>query len=156
MRAFGTTALILLLLPTAAMAADPGVQLDPRSPAGKEYGIPLDQARSGATGNQQDPPGGAAGTPAAAGAAAPAFGAGISARSKGKGARAKGRASSRKPQTAGASAPAAGNSPLRVAASRAGDPGGSSSVILIALLAVGVVGVGAAGGFAASRFGRTT
>src|SRR5947208_2692244 len=34
-----------LTAPSAALAADPGVHVDPNSPAGKEYAVPLQQAR---------------------------------------------------------------------------------------------------------------
>jgi hypothetical protein len=37
---------VSLLIPAgAAQAADPGVHVDPKSPAGKEYALPLQQAR---------------------------------------------------------------------------------------------------------------
>jgi hypothetical protein len=41
---------ICLLAPPSAGATPPGVHVDPNSPGGKEYAIPLDQARNEATG----------------------------------------------------------------------------------------------------------
>jgi len=38
-------ALFALSAPSAALAEEPGVNVDPRSPAGKEYAIPLEEAR---------------------------------------------------------------------------------------------------------------
>jgi hypothetical protein len=63
----------LLTLAWLASSAQPatakGVFFDPNSPAGKEYALPLDQARDEATGG--------GGSDRAAGVAAPLFGAGI-------------------------------------------------------------------------------
>src|SRR3954469_3314415 len=49
--------------PTAAAAAEPGVHVDPGSPAGKEYALPLDQAKrdAGAGTGQAGRPGGSSG-----------------------------------------------------------------------------------------------
>src|SRR6476619_4464476 len=52
----------------AAAAQDDGVHVDPNSPAGKEYALPLDSARRDANG----------GGDSAAGSGAPLFGVGIS------------------------------------------------------------------------------
>jgi hypothetical protein len=64
--------LLAALLPSASAAQDePGVHVDPGSPAGKEYEIPLEGARQEATGGRgQESGGGRAG--------APLFGAGVS------------------------------------------------------------------------------
>jgi hypothetical protein len=53
------------LAPHAAAALEPGVHVDPGSPAAKEYALPLNQARSTGAGST------------ASGASEPAFGAGI-------------------------------------------------------------------------------
>lgn len=37
--------LVVLAIPSAALAQEPGVHVDPDSPSAKEYAIPLDQAR---------------------------------------------------------------------------------------------------------------
>jgi hypothetical protein len=69
------TAMALALSPTAAQAAsglEPGVHVDPGSPAAKEYAIPLAQARQiGRTGSSSD------------GSSAALFGAGIGPRGPG-------------------------------------------------------------------------
>ena len=44
--AVATFAALSLGLAGAASAAEPGVHVDPGSPAGKEYALPLDQARN--------------------------------------------------------------------------------------------------------------
>jgi hypothetical protein len=56
-------------LPTQAATAQDGVHFDPDSPAGKEYALPLDQARDEASGGAAD---------RAPGERAPLFGAGVS------------------------------------------------------------------------------
>src|SRR4051794_31174635 len=55
--------------PALAAAAEPGVHVDPDSPSGKEYAIPLDSVRRDAGGRGSAEPGGGG---------APLFGAGIS------------------------------------------------------------------------------
>lgn len=67
-------ALLLLLLASPVAAQEPGVHVDPNSPAGKEYAIPIDQARRQAEGAS-----GANGGHGSSGSAG-LFGAGISAR----------------------------------------------------------------------------
>jgi hypothetical protein len=47
--------------PGAAFAAEPGVTVDPHSPAGTEYQLPLDHARDDASGGHNGSPGGGAG-----------------------------------------------------------------------------------------------
>src|SRR4051812_2484046 len=61
-----------LIAPGSAVAAQPGVTYDPRSPAGKEYALPLDSARGVGTGSNA---GTSPGRPRAE--APPVFGAGI-------------------------------------------------------------------------------
>jgi hypothetical protein len=64
-------AAVLVLVPSQQQAVAKGVFFDPESPAGKEYALPLDQARSEAAGKQSDGP---------AGEKAHLFGEGISGR----------------------------------------------------------------------------
>lgn len=47
------------VLPASALAQEDGVFVDPDSPAGKEYAIPLDEARREATGGEDGTPGSA-------------------------------------------------------------------------------------------------
>lgn len=68
-----------LLAPAVAQAQTPGLHVDPSSPTGKEYAIPLDQARNSAN-PQAAPSSGAPG--AQAGANAPRFGVGVGDSSK--------------------------------------------------------------------------
>jgi hypothetical protein len=72
-------AALCLCAAPAAHAAEPGLTVDPQSPSGTEYAIPLDQARSSA-GHLSDSPG--AGVRSSGGgpsSAAPLFGVGVSA-----------------------------------------------------------------------------
>jgi hypothetical protein len=64
-RALGT-ALLLLLIAPPAMGQRGGVFVDPNSPAGVEYAIPLEQARREAAGVSVDPGGRPSGGQAAA------------------------------------------------------------------------------------------
>ncbi len=68
------SALVFLLWASPVAAQEPGVHVDPNSPAGKEYAIPIDQARRQADGGSS-----AKGSHGPSGSAA-LFGAGISAR----------------------------------------------------------------------------
>jgi hypothetical protein len=62
---------ICLLAAPSAGATPPGLHVDPDSPGGKEYAIPLDQARDNATG------GGGGGSHSSDGSGSQLFGAGI-------------------------------------------------------------------------------
>jgi hypothetical protein len=76
------TMLLALALLAPAASADPGVHVDPDTPAGKEYALPLDEARKEATGDSGGPAPPAGEEPEAA----PLFGAGVDrARAKGQG-----------------------------------------------------------------------
>jgi hypothetical protein len=66
-------AVVWLVLAAPASAQQGGVFVDPDSPAGKEYAIPIEQARRQASGS----PGGSAAEPGGRAAQAPLFGAGI-------------------------------------------------------------------------------
>ncbi len=68
---------LALLVPSQQRASAKGVFFDPDSPAGKEYALPLDQAREEAAGGKSDGP---------AGKRAPLFGEGVSGRGSGPGA----------------------------------------------------------------------
>lgn len=68
---------LALLIPPQQRAMAKGVFFDPDSPAGKEYALPLDQAREEAVGGKSDGP---------AGKKAPLFGEGVSGRGSGPGA----------------------------------------------------------------------
>jgi hypothetical protein len=50
-------ALVLLVVAPSAVAQEDGVFVDPDSPAGKEYAVPIDQARGEAAGGGNRPPG---------------------------------------------------------------------------------------------------
>ncbi len=65
----GLFAASALLVPGSAVAADKGVHVDPGSPAGKEYAVPLDQGRHQGAGAPGAPGGGGPGGPAAGGGA---------------------------------------------------------------------------------------
>jgi hypothetical protein len=76
-------AIAFLILPSPAVAqTDDGVHIEPDSPAGKQYAIPLEEARSEGAGEPGGAPGGVPprGNPASAASgseAAPLFGEGI-------------------------------------------------------------------------------
>jgi hypothetical protein len=73
--------ILLLAPPSAAMAQGPGVFVDPDSPAGKEYALPLDQARREAAPDASGPGAGRTGRDsggdASGSTAPPLFGEGI-------------------------------------------------------------------------------
>ncbi|MFL5866817.1 MAG: hypothetical protein ACJ766_06930 [Thermoleophilaceae bacterium] len=72
--------LLAALLPSAAAAKDePGVHVDPGSPSGKEYAIPLEGARRDASGggSSSGSSGGSSGSSGGGAAKAPLFGEGI-------------------------------------------------------------------------------
>jgi hypothetical protein len=73
-RALAGVVLVWLMLPSAAPAQEPGVFVDPDSPAGKEYVIPLEEARRQAAGDEQR---GAGESGGGGGGGQPLFGAGI-------------------------------------------------------------------------------
>jgi hypothetical protein len=123
-----------------AGAAEPGVTVDHGSPASKEYAIPLDAARSAGQGGT-----------AATATGPPLFGAGISPAR----AAAKERAGSghrRHRRAAAAPAAAAPTADLRGRVNTAGvGPSGSSGMLWTVLIALGVLGSGAAAGLALRR-----
>jgi hypothetical protein len=72
-------ALFGLFAPRSSDAAN-GVHFDPESPAGKEYALPLDEARNEATGTEGEGPEGSgrSGSDVESGESAPLFGEGVS------------------------------------------------------------------------------
>jgi len=162
MRAAGVSWLIVAAslaaggLSTAGPAAalEPGVHIDPGSPAAKEYALPVTQARR--TGADAAPAGGAA----AAGESQEAlFGAGINPRGPGGSSKTSTpRAGSGSP-TASRSAATSATAALPVAVQRAADPsadpGGSSLLVLLAG-AVAVLALGWFGGIVLRRSRRPT
>lgn len=154
------------LLATAALAAgglstaqpaaalEPGVHIDPGSPAAKEYALPVTQARR--TGTDA---GSEAGAPAGSESSETLFGAGIGPRRPGGSSKTK--ASRSGTDTAGAPPPAATSTtatlPVVVqhAADTSADPGGSSVLVLLAG-AVAVLALGWFGGIVLRRSRRPT
>ena len=57
MKRLALAALVLLVVAPSAVAQDDGVFVDPDSPAGKEYAVPIDQARGEAAGGGNGPAG---------------------------------------------------------------------------------------------------
>jgi hypothetical protein len=121
------------------VAQDDGVHVDPKSPAGKEYALPLDQARRDAAGG--DAPGRGSGD------SAPLFGAGIS---KGSAGRSSGEAGTRpedaqngSPNSATEDPVVGGTDATQAARAVAADTGGGLSAdVLTLLIALGVLVVG--------------
>jgi hypothetical protein len=143
-------AVALLTVDAAAVSAqEDGVFIDPDSPAGTEYAIPLDQARREAAG-------GGTTTQGRAENGQPLFGAGIAPRSEAKGESAIGDArggGARKPRAAGVDKTPrhgsnAGASTAAIAAA-AGDD--SSEGLLTAGIAAAVLALGLAAGLAFRR-----
>jgi hypothetical protein len=146
---FATVAAALLAPPIAR--ADQA-HVDPGSPSGKEYAVPLDQARRhAATGNTAAAPTGAAP------AAPPLFGVGIRSSGSGAGTRANHRprrtppARSPKKPSAGISSAGATPTPHRLAAAAAQPSTGLGSTALVGALAAAVLVLGGVGGVALRR-----
>lgn len=130
-------AAVALLAPSAseAIAQDDGVRVDPDSPAGKEYALPLDSARRDA-----------AGTPSAgARDEAPLFGAGISKQESQRGSRRARRASGGDGgggEGSGASTDRDTGASRPPAAVTETASGGPPAGLLTALIALGVLAAG--------------
>jgi hypothetical protein len=120
--------------PGAAVALEPGVHVDPRSPAAKEYALPLNQARQ--TGEAGRNATGSSGSGSSSGEAA-LFGAGIKPPRGGSGPRGNG-------TTAVHAAPGSGSAPAQLAAatdpaiSRALHESGGGDGSTLALIGGGV------------------
>jgi hypothetical protein len=130
-----------LLVPGAgaASAQDSEVHVDPDSPAGKEYALPLDSAR-------QDASGGSGGT-GAAGQSAPLFGAGVSkaaGRGGGEGSDSGGGQGdgSSSADRGGSNSGVSGGGTAQVARAVADEEGGLSPGVITLLIAMGVLFVG--------------
>lgn len=130
----------------AVWGQDEGVVVDPDSPAGKEYAIPLDQARrdsSGGTSARGDG-GGSASAPGGQ----PLFGSGISPRG-GRAEQARDQASTADTQGR-RSAPATTSTVLATAAEKGGD----SSRLVLGAVVVGILLLGAILGLGLRRWQR--
>jgi hypothetical protein len=143
-----TTIALLTLAAPAASAQERGVFIDPDSPAGTEYAIPLDQARREAAG-------GAAGSGAPPGREQPLFGAGIAPRIEERPAR---RSDSRRRSRQGGAqngdqVPSSGaKGPSGTTAAVAATAGeGNSDTLLTVGIAAAVLAVGLAAGLAFRR-----
>jgi hypothetical protein len=127
-------------LATTAAALEPGVQIDPGSPAAKEYVLPVGQARRTGSGRESTPSSPA--QESAESASEPLFGAGITPPSSGgrsgRGARSAGRSGDGMARGSTRShARAAGGQPppalvRRVADGHSSSGGGSSALVLFA------------------------
>jgi len=154
----------LVSLPAAPAAAQEGVTIDRDSPSGKEYELPLDDARRKGAGNDDGAATGGSGTPGAGSGgrpAAPAFGVGISPQDVGAGAGSGGPgapADATVPGGAGGADRSGQSAPpgLSGRPSPSSDSGsrGGYAIALTAGVAVAVLGLGGAAGFALRR--RTT
>ncbi len=115
-------AILALAFPPAAMAADAGVFIDPGSPAGKEYALPIDSGRS-------------EGTPTGTGARGadghplppPPFGVGISRRPSRSSGEARGGGSAGAPSRDGSGARGGRSDRARGAGTRRGAGGSAAS-----------------------------
>jgi hypothetical protein len=133
-----------------ASAAEPGVTIDPGSPAGKEYALPVDRARHDATGV---PSGGGPGSGGGSGkgsggpSGGELFGAGIrrASHSAGGGGRTTGGRPHNAEAPAPGPAPGGGSSAAIPAASSSGDSSTGAVVGIVAgvLLLGGLAGLGA-------------
>jgi len=158
----GTAAAISLVaalavgIPGAAIAAEPGVHIDPGSPAGTEYALPLDQARHDATppggghGGAGGGGGGGGGAGSSGSGGSTLFGAGVVSPASSGSSRARGRP--------GSSATAANRSTARrqagpaLPAAASTNSGADTNQGL--LLAIAVLAAGCLSGLAARRLGR--
>jgi hypothetical protein len=143
----------LLLGAGAVFAADDGVHVDPDSPAGKEYALPLETARSDAGGGDGSDSGGTG--------KAPIFGAGISTRGGASGQGGRGGSQDSQPgDTSGGSAnqqgaSGTGMSPSQTGSVAASSGGGLPAGVLTLLVALGVLAVGGIIGLSVRILRRT-
>ena len=147
--------LVLVVAAPPAIARDDGVSVDPDSPAGVEYAVPLDQARRDATGT---PGGGSAGTDHGQ----PLFGVGIERASAGSGGGGGAKGSGGSGPSAGTGGGSSGAGTQAGAGEAAGNgasaaaievaaSGGSSTGLLSAGIAVAVLLLGLLGGLGLRR-----
>ena len=154
------------LFPAVAGAQTPGLHVDPDSPTGHEYAIPLDQAR----GNAAPGSDAAGGSPGSGGqAAAPRFGVGVAGAGKagaghaGSGPDSGGSGGSSGSGSVGANGGGRGSDgkvpatlgSLRLDTASANPPGSVGTSLLVAGIAAAVLLLGALAGLLARR-GRTS
>jgi hypothetical protein len=139
---FASGLLALLLLPPAAPAQEGGVFVDPGSPSGKEYAIPIERARRAAQGAP------APGKVEVGKRSAPAFGEGIRTGGAGPAPHAASRTSSSASVAGGPLQPGAAPRPVAARAATGSDAG---SVLAIGGVALAVLLAGGAVGLLARR-----
>jgi hypothetical protein len=142
----GAAVVALLAAPSGA-AAQGGVHVDPNTPAGKEYAIPLDSARREAAGKDNGTAVAPRNTAPSTGNETPLFGAGITPNRPRRsapraGAGASARAKRRHSTAAGARVSAAGS-------------GGSNGTAATVGVALAVLALGGAFGYAFRRVARS-
>jgi hypothetical protein len=141
---------LLFAVSAAPAAAQDGVHLDPDSPTAKEYAVPLDAARRGASsGSTAQTPSGSAQTETA-----PLFGEGIAPVKKpASGKSGGGSGAKAKSPTASTNPPAAVSEIVSAAATRPGTPdgGGAGALLPVAGGALLLLALGGAGGLALRR-----
>lgn len=146
-RRFVSILAVLAVVPAAPAAAQ--VHVDPGSPSGKEYAIPLESARQNAAGNSGTVLPGAGTSSAASGTSAPLFGEGVG--DKPKGARGRSQRGTRSGIGAGGGSSVdnaiAGAQPVRATI----PSGGPKSTLTIAALALSVLLLGGVLGSIARR-----
>jgi hypothetical protein len=158
--------LALCLFCAAPGAASAAVHVDPNSPSGQEYALPLDDARGDAVGGDHSdsdaaapgPRGGGGGQSGGTGASgsapsAPAFGVGLSGRSRGGRGRQGKTVGGGKPQTSDAAGSGGGSVPAPVGTRTAASTsaGGLGSTLLFSGLGIGTLVLGAAAGVVLRR-----
>lgn len=133
----GAVVAATLLFPSAPSAQEKGVHIDPNSPAGREYAVPVDEARRDAGGSDNDHTG-----------SAPLFGEGVSGDDGGASGSGSSRdageskGKNRQGTSAGSTASSVPKSDLVRLAKRTDDSGGSTLPLFIgiAVLLLGVTG----------------
>jgi hypothetical protein len=155
--------LITALAPTPLALAQDGVFVDPESPAGKEYAIPLEQARREAAGGGSGR-GGEAGGGSSGATGQPLFGVGIEradGESRGRGggaasANGHGRSNQRGERQGDTGKPGAGDIAPNARSSAAIEAGASegSDTLLTGGIAAAVLGAGLLAGFGLRRLLR--
>jgi hypothetical protein len=124
--------------PAVAASQNDDPQVDPGSPAGTEYQLPVDRAREQASGGGSGAPGSSTGSTGSTGTA-PLFGEGVKPSKSGKGSTAK--------TTTTGEQPGLGTATPEIVRSQAAAPdGGGSGLLPIAGIAAGVLLLGAIAG----------
>jgi hypothetical protein len=138
------TAAVVLCLPPAALAADKGVSVDPNSPSGKEYALPIDRARDRAAAGTDDDVRPNTTRPTGQ---VPLFGVGVTARKSKRTGHSVSKAVPAKQGTSRGTdgSEAADSAPAPAGPAPAAAPGGSSMVGVIVLAAALMLGGGAIG-----------